>query len=105
MPVVAQAELLAGVESLPPGNRRDEIRQLYEQAVVAAAQVIGIDSRVGEHFARILVELRRLGRPIDTNDIWIGAIALAHELVVVSSDAHLRVIPGLRVEDWTQPTG
>ena len=103
MPVVAQAELLAGVEVMTEGKRKQELRRLYEQIVSDAAEVLAIDSRVAEHFASIFAQLRRDGRPIETNDIWVGAIALAHDLTVVSSDAHFRLIQGLRVEDWTVP--
>ncbi len=101
MPVIAQAELLAGVEIVAQGMRRDELRVLYEQTVLQAAEVLPIDSRVAERFAAIFAQLRRDGRPIETNDIWVGAIALVHDLTVVSADAHLRFIHDLRVEDWT----
>lgn len=101
MPVVAQAELLAGVETLADGRRKQELRRLYEETIQEAADILPIDSRVAEHFARIFAELRRAGRPIETNDMWLGAIALAHDLTVASNDAHLRFIEGLRVEDWT----
>jgi predicted nucleic acid-binding protein len=101
MPVVAQAELLAGVEALPDGRRKDELRRLYEETIQEAAEILPIDSRVAEQFARIFARLRRVGRPIETNDMWLGAIALAHDLTVASSDVHLHGIEGLRVEDWT----
>lgn len=101
LPVVAQAELLAGVETLPDGRRKAELRRLYEETLRDAADVLLIDSRVAEQFASIFGQLHRDGRPIETNDIWIGAIALAHDLTVVSNDAHLQFIKGLRVEDWT----
>lgn len=104
MPVVAQAELLAGVEVMNDGKRKQELRQLYEQTVRDAAEVLPIDSRVAERFAVVFAQLRRDGRPIETNDIWVSAIALAHDLTVVSSDTHFRFVQGLRVEDWTNPT-
>lgn len=101
MPVIAQAELLAGVEVMNDGGRKQELRRLYDETVGDATDILPIDSRVAERFAAIFAQLRRDGRPIETNDIWIGAIALVHELTVVSSDAHLRFIKGLPVEDWT----
>lgn len=101
MPVVAQAELLAGVEAMSDGRRKVELRGLYEQVIASVAEVLPIDSRVAEHFASIFAQLRRDGSPIDTNDIWVAAIAMAHHLTVASSDMHLRAIKGLRVEDWT----
>lgn len=100
MPVVAQAELLAGVEAMAEGKRKQELHRLYEQTVRDVAEILPIDSRVAERFAMVFAQLRRDGRPIETNDIWVGAIALAHDPTVASGDAHLRFIQGLRVEDW-----
>ncbi len=39
------------------------------------------------------------------NDLWIAAIAMAHNLILVTSDTHFSVIEGLQVEDWTQAEG
>jgi predicted nucleic acid-binding protein len=103
MPVVAQAELLAGVESMADGQRKEELRRLYEETIQDAAEILPIDSRVAERFAIIFAQLRRDGRPIETNDIWLGAIAMAHDLTVVSNDVHLRFIEGFHVEDWSAP--
>ncbi|NOS99744.1 MAG: PIN domain-containing protein [Phycisphaerales bacterium] len=101
MPVIAQAELLAGVELTVAGRRKDELRRLYEHVVGESAQILPVDSRVAEQFAATFARLHRAGRPIETNDIWIAAIAAVHDCIVVSNDAHFRSIEGLRVEDWT----
>jgi tRNA(fMet)-specific endonuclease VapC len=104
MPVIAQAELLAGVELAAAPARRAELRALYENTVAQAAAILPVSSEVAEQFAKILARLRRSGRPIETNDIWVAAVAVAHDLIVVSSDAHFGYIEGLRVEDWTKYT-
>ena len=101
MPVVAQAELLAGVELTVAGRRKEELRRLYEHAVAESAEVLPADSRVAEQFASIFARLHRAGRRIETNDIWVAAIALAHECIVVTNDAHFRYIEGFTIEDWT----
>jgi predicted nucleic acid-binding protein len=101
MPVVAQAELLVGVETIPNGKRKSRLRELYEESVATAADTIPIDSRVAERFAAISAQLRADGTPISTNDIWIGAIALVANMTVASTDAHMGYIRGLRVENWT----
>lgn len=101
MPVVAQAELLSGVELTAAGRRKEELRRLYEHAVAESAEVLPVDSRVAEQFASIFARLNRAGRRIETNDIWIAAIALVHQCIVVTNDAHFRYIEGLTIEDWT----
>lgn len=103
MSVATQAELLGGIELLEEGRRRLELVGLYRESVGMARRVLGINSRIAEEFARIMASLRRAGRPIETNDMWIAATARVYDLTVASSDAHFRFVPGLRVEDWTQP--
>ena len=45
--------------------------------------------------------LQRQGTPIGGNDLQIAAIALAHDLTVVTHNTReFTRIPGLRVEDW-----
>jgi predicted nucleic acid-binding protein len=101
MSVVTQGELLAGVECMPDGRRKIELRQFYEQIIGSTQQIVPITPTVAERYAAVLAQLRRAGRPIVTNDIWIGATALVHGLVLVTNDAHFGYINGLRVEDWT----
>jgi tRNA(fMet)-specific endonuclease VapC len=101
MLVVAQAELLAGVELAVSEPRKQELRTLYAQVITMAADILPITSEVAEQFAHIFANLRRKGRPIDTNDIWIAAIARVHNLVVVTNDEHFQYVEGLQVENWS----
>lgn len=100
MPVVAQAELLVGIQNTPGGKRRDRMRALYDESI-ATAEILPITPRVAESFATLSVQLRADGKPIPTNDIGIAAIAVTADLTMASTDAHMRYIRGLRVEDWT----
>ncbi len=100
MPVVAQAELLAGVELIEDERRRDRLRELYRFAVAQATEVLAVTSQVAERYAHIFADLRRKGTPIGTNDMWIAAIAQLHDLTLVTNDADFRFVDGLTVEDW-----
>ena len=44
------------------------------------------------HYADIVVELRRLGTPIPTNDIWIAALAAREGATVLTTDGHFASI-------------
>ena len=102
MPVIAQAELLAGIELVTGEKRKSELRTLYEQVIADATDILPITSEVAEQYADIFATLRRSGRPIGTNDIWIAAIARAHNLTLVSNDNHFQYVTGLALEDWSQ---
>ena len=46
-------------------------------------------------YGRIKAELRRKGKPIPENDIWIAAAAIQYGLTLVTRDRHFDFIDGL----------
>lgn len=51
----------------------------------------------------ILTGLFAAGRPIGTEDVMIGAVAMSNGLVVVSGNTrHFSRIAGLKIENWLQ---
>jgi tRNA(fMet)-specific endonuclease VapC len=60
-----------------------------------------IDTRVVVPYAELRAVLRRLGRPIGPNDLWIAAQALAENLTLVTgNEREFKRVPKLRVENW-----
>ena len=58
---------------------------------------MNIDAETAAQYAIVYRELRRRGRPIPTNDMWIAASALPHGLAVFSDDRHFHEGPDLHV--------
>ena len=54
---------------------------------------INIDT--SEFYAKIITELRNLGKPIPTNDIWIASMAFQYGLKLFTLDNHFKEAPGL----------
>jgi tRNA(fMet)-specific endonuclease VapC len=104
MPVIAQGELLAGIEAAASPSRKAALRIWDEKTVNEVTEVLPVTSAVAEQYARIYASLRRAGTPISSNDIWIAAIAFANDLIVVTADRDLDVVPGLRTENWSKAT-
>ena len=48
----------------------------------------------------IKANLRKKGKPIPENDIWIAAIAQENELTLVTRDKHFDEIEGLQIVCW-----
>jgi tRNA(fMet)-specific endonuclease VapC len=101
MSVVSQAELLGGIELVRGQRRRQELLVLYREVIATVTEILPITSEEAKEFAKIFASLRRKGRPIETNDIWIAATARVHNLILVSNERHFHYIDGLQVEDWT----
>ena len=54
-----------------------------------------VDEGTADFYASILNNLKRAGKPIPTNDIWIAAIAFQYGYQLFSRDNHFSLIPGL----------
>ncbi len=59
-----------------------------------------VDEETADTYAQVRAELRRAGRPIPENDVWIAALARQHGQEVVSRDGHFDSVEGLRRISW-----
>ena len=62
--------------------------------------ILGVDNQTARRFGEIENRLRRRGRPVPENDIWIAAIAVRHDVILISRDKHFSEFEGLRLEAW-----
>lgn len=93
LPVPVIGELYFGAEnSTRVIENRARVAKLRSRTVP-----LPVSERTAEVYARVRVELRRLGRPIPGNDLWIAAVCLEHDLTLATLDAHFAVVPGLKV--------
>ncbi len=60
-------------------------------------QVLYADEQTTGQYARLRLQLKRAGTPIPDNDLWIGALAVQHGLILVTRDAHFKKIPQLQL--------
>jgi predicted nucleic acid-binding protein len=88
---VAVGELNAGVLlAADPGVRAARLRRLT--AVLATAPVLDVDRAVAAWFG----ELRAATKRSATNDLWIAATAMAHDLTLLTGDARQAALPLVR---------
>ena len=62
--------------------------------------VLACDTETAHRYGEIKELLRARGRPIPENDIWMAAIALQHDLILVTRDAHFEAVDRLRLAAW-----
>ena len=78
-------------------------RASYENWVAGLlddCMVLDINEPTTRHYADINLELRRLGKPIPTNDMWIAALCRQYSLPLLSRDHHFDFVAGNRRFDW-----
>ena len=105
--VVAAAERLA-VPVIVLGEYRLAIAQSrrrteYENWLrdwLETVTVLDIDEETTHHYAAIGLELKRSGKPIPANDLWIAALCRQHSLPLISRDRHFDAVRGLDRIEW-----
>lgn len=86
VPAIVLGELRVGFKlgKRAEANERELAEFLARDVVV----LLDVDDDVASIYADIVVDLRRAGTPVPTNDIWIGALAVRAGVSVVTYDAH-----------------
>lgn len=93
IPLVVLAEIKAGFYGGSQQHRNEILlRELLAKTTVG---VLLPSRETAEHYARVFVQLKRAGTPVPDNDLWIAALALEHDLVLITRDRHFEGIPQL----------
>lgn len=71
------------------------LRELADES-----EVLVVGRVTAHHYAEVREELRRRGRPIPENDIWIAALAREHAQPVVTRDEHFDHVVGVQRVGW-----
>lgn len=96
LPLMVLAEIKAGFYGGREARRNEAIWQRF-----LSRPTVGIllpARETSEHYARLFVQLKRAGTPIPDNDLWIAALALEHDLVLITRDRHFQSIPQLALD-------
>ena len=96
LPVVVIGEYHYGIGQ---SNQSAHLKKWLE-AFVGDCQVLDIIKETAQHYAEISTELRKIGKPIPDNDIWIAALSREHALPLLSRDAHFDVVRDLKRLSW-----
>ncbi|CAG0973773.1 Ribonuclease VapC5 [Burkholderiales bacterium] len=92
---IVLGELLAGFAAGTQTVRNR--KELAEFIATPRVRVIELDGNTATHYAMLFLNLRKRGRPVPSNDLWIGALAMQHGLAVFSLDQHFREMENLSV--------
>ena len=85
----------AGVAGAPQ-KRRDlgDVGGTW-RADKAIESALAADDQTTHHYAAVFRQLRKQGTPIPTNDMWLAALTLQHNLALHARDRHLDHLPQL----------
>ncbi len=90
---ISVGELLSGFKGGSRERRnREELDDFLDSPRV---RLYPIDENTAEHYAEILQNLKKIEKPIPTNNIWVSAVAFQYGLKMFSKDAHFKRVVGL----------
>lgn len=96
IPVIVVGELYYGAQYST--NVEKNISNILK--VTTRYDVLHIDKNTAASYGIIKAALRKKGKPIPENDIWIAAIAQQYDLILITRDKHFLEIDNLNTELW-----
>jgi len=91
IPLFALGEIKAGFQGGTQQRRNESL--LNRLLAKPTVSVLLPGRETAEHYARIFVQLKQAGTPVPDNDLWIAALVLEHDLVLITRDRHFERIP------------
>ena len=97
VPAIVLGELRVGFRL--GGRPQENEAELAEFLGGSAVRTLDVNAESADLYADIVVDLRRAGTPVPTNDVWIAALAAQEGAAVVTYDDHFTAIRrvGLRL--------
>ena len=96
VPCIVIGELCYGAEkSVKSKENLERIEDFTHNTLV-----LKCDENTAKYYGTVKNKLRKKGRPIPENDIWIASIALQYDLTLITRDDHFKEIEKLKTEKW-----
>ena len=96
IPIIVLGELYYG--ALYSTQKQKNLNNI--KSITNHYNVLQIDEATTVAYGNIKTALRKKGKPVPENDIWIAAIAKRFNLIVVSRDKHFKEIEEILLKSW-----
>lgn len=96
IPVIVLGEYRYGIAQ---SRWRDRHESWLRQSL-SFCRVLEITDPTTLHYAEVRAQLRKAGKPIPSNDLWIAALCRQYNLPILSRDKHFDWVEGVRRIAW-----
>ncbi|HEV2481910.1 MAG TPA: type II toxin-antitoxin system VapC family toxin [Puia sp.] len=96
IPIIVVGELYYGASF----SSQIEKKTADLKLITSRYQTLSLDEETTIVYGNIKTALRKKGKPIPENDIWIAAIALQNDLPLVTRDNHFKETESLTLVAW-----
>jgi tRNA(fMet)-specific endonuclease VapC len=93
LPVIVVGELVFGALN----SSHPEQNLARHQKFIRCSILLTISEATANMYAKTRLTLKRKGKPIPENDMWIAAICIEHKLPLLTNDAHFKEIDQLNL--------
>lgn len=101
LPVIVYGELYYGFRF---GTRfQENLKRLDQFINDFDVEIIEVDQEVARRFGDVYASLRKKGRPIPTNDIWISACCMSVGGTLLTADRHFEAVDQIEVQIILNP--
>lgn len=98
---IALAELYTWAERRPDPN---PLLKAIKSDLLSVLQILDFDSDCSQTYGRLSASLSRRGITVPPFDLMIAAVAIVHDLTVVTHNVRdFTNVPQLRIVDWLAP--
>lgn len=100
LPFIVAGELLYGAYYSSLNYREKNIQTVL--AFVEKMTIIFPTATTYQLYGEHKAKLRKKGKLVPDNDLWIASLALERKAVLVSNDSDFNRIEGLKIENWLE---
>lgn len=95
VPIPVLGERYLGAEN--SSRKAHHLAQI--DVLLSLSEVIHTSNETAKIYGWIKVQLKKKGKPIPENDIWIAALAMEHDLTLITRDQHFTYLPELVIKE------
>ena len=94
--VITVGEMFFGANNSERSDRNTTVyKEFFEYC-----EIFKVTEKTAEYYAKLRYKLKKIGKPIPENDIWIAAIAKENDMTIVTRDKHLLGINFIKTVKW-----
>ena len=96
LPIVVVGELLFGAKN--SGKSEKNIKKYIN--FINECLILNTTKTIADNYSEIRHSLKKIGKPIPENDLWIAAICKSYELPLMTMDKHFKYIEDINIIEW-----
>lgn len=95
MPAIVAGELIFGALN----SKHAEQNLARHRKLIQRTSILDITENTANIYAKTRLDLKKKGKPIPENDLWIASVCIEHKIPLISNDAHFDDIAHLLLEN------